>query len=78
MNYEREKELKSYRLSPKENAPQITSLLQQIRNDYTTLLLEHNYESYFSLKKDVDSLLWKVCFYKQIEEYRLDIDYNIV
>ena len=72
-NYEREKELKSYRLNPKENAPQIASLLEQIRLDYATLILEHNTESYLLLKKDVDSMLWKVCFYKQIEEYRSDI-----
>jgi Telomerase activating protein Est1 len=39
-----------------------------MQRDYQTLIIHHP-----SFGKDVDSALWKQCFYRQIEEYRKSI-----
>lgn len=72
LNSEREKKLKLLKENPKENGKEINSLLLTIRNDYRNLIVEQPTLS-SSIKKDIDGLLWKQCYYKQIEEYRRGI-----
>jgi hypothetical protein len=71
-NLERENRLKELKEAPKENGKEINKLLLEIRNDYIVLLLDHPTLS-SAIKKDIDGLMWKQCFYKQIEEYRRSI-----
>jgi len=43
-----------------------------MRRDYRTLIMEH-IQFVHREKRDIHGLLWKTCFYKQIEEYRHSI-----
>ena len=46
--------------------------MYRLRKDYHTLLVEHPDLS-LNVKKDIDSMLWKTCYYRQIEEFRASI-----
>lgn len=47
-------------------------ITNRIRHDYKDLILEHPKFAAAS-PKDIDAMLWKQCFYKQIEEFRRSI-----
>lgn len=50
----------------------IQYVLLRMRRDYRTLIMEH-IQFVHREKRDIHGLLWKTCFYKQIEEYRHSI-----
>ena len=47
-------------------------LTNRIRKDYQVLVVNHTIYA-CSGNKDVDGMVWKQCFYRQIEEYRKSI-----
>lgn len=47
----------------------------RLRSGYRSLIVEHA-ASLHSEKKDIDGLLWKNCFYRQIEDFRKSIKRN--
>ena len=73
-NIDREKRLKEVKKlgNTEQTRADIQRLLTAIRLDYRKLLIQHT--AYCSTVgrdgRDIDGLLWKTCFYKQIEEYR--------
>ena len=72
-----EKQLKELRTGNiKENGSEISKILNTIRSNYHKLLVYYP-QFCSSLSKDVDTLLWKSCFYKQIDEYRKSIKRTI-
>lgn len=44
-----------------------------MRNDYQVLIVEHTSHCCSIATKDIDEVLWKQCFYRQIEDYRKSI-----
>ena len=48
------------------------SVFVSLRSDYRKLIVHHT-AFIFKEKKDVDTQMWKNCFYKQIEDFRRSI-----
>eukprot|EP01035_Chromulina_nebulosa_P029542 gene29542-39162_t len=76
LNLERERTIKRLKdQDSKSNAAQIADLLAVLRLDYRKLIVNHT-AFIFKEKKDVDTQMWKNCFYKQIEDFRRSIRKN--
>jgi hypothetical protein len=82
-NIEREKLIKELSTTnAKANGPEISRLMNLVRSDYRELIV--NYPSFraesksSSSSKDIDGLLWKSSFYKQIQEYRKSISKTLL
>ena len=57
------------------NLSRFCSLHFSLRLDYRKLIVNHT-AFIFKEKKDVDTQMWKNCFYKQIEDFRRSIRKN--
>ena len=69
---EKEKKLNHLREDSKTNKQEIFDLVNSLRRDLKQFLSLHP-QVVLKSKIDVHAILWKQCFYKQIEEYRLKI-----
>ena len=64
---EGEKKLSELRLNQKANRKEISDVVVRLCSDYEVLLIRH---PIFAASRNIHGLLWKHCFYRDIEEHR--------